>query len=383
MSSVGSARDATFLPATGVGARVRRRPSFRHVALAAATLAFLGGAGWYGYDWWTIGRFLESTDDAYVGGNVTAIAPHVSGFIAEVLVEDNQRVKAGQLLIRLDRRDYQAALDHARAAVEARDAALQGLRAQCLLQQATIRQEEAEVSARAAQLTFAVQDAARYQSLSVADAGSRQDAQRTASLEQQTQASLAAATATLEAGRRQIDVLTAEIAEANAALAQARADREAAELNLGYTEIRSPIDGYLGNRAAQVGAYVTAGSYLISVIPADGLWVDANFKEDQLTRMVDGDAAIVAADVLPGHVFHGRVASIAPGTGAVFSVIPAENATGNFTKIVQRVPVRVVLDAGDAELRELRPGLSATASVDVRKSVRGSSVTGRATTAVR
>src|SRR5208282_5845938 len=127
-----------------------------------------------------------------------------------------------------------------------------------------------------------------------------------------------------------------------------------------------PIDGYIGNRSAQVGVYVAAGAYLISVIPSDGLWVDANFKEDQLTRMVDGDTATVVADVLPGHVFHGHVASVAPGTGAVFSVIPAENATGNFTKIVQRVPVRVVLDADDADLRRLRPGLSTTARVDTR-----------------
>lgn len=377
MSSVGSARETTFLPSLGAGVRTRKRLSFRQVALTGAALALLGGAGWYGYDWWTTGRFLESTDDAYVGGNVTAIAPHVSGFIDEVLVEDNQHVKAGQLLIRLDRRDYQAALDHAKAAADARGAALDGLHAQYLLQQATIRQEEAEVVARSAQLTFAIQDAARYQSLSVADAGSRQDAQRTASLERQAHASLAAATATLEAGRQQLNVLTAAIAEADAALAQARADRQASELNLGYTEIRAPIDGYLGNRAAQVGAYVAAGSYLVSVIPADGLWVDANFKEDQLTHMTDGQGATVIADVLPGHVFHGHVASMAPGTGAVFSVIPAENATGNFTKIVQRVPVRVVLDAGDAELRRLRPGLSATASVDMRTTIQESSVIGQ------
>jgi membrane fusion protein (multidrug efflux system) len=139
-----------------------------------------------------------------------------------------------------------------------------------------------------------------------------------------------------------------------------------ADLNLGYTDILAPIDGYVGNRAAQVGAYVTAGAYLISVIPAEGLWVDANFKEDQLTHMISGDTATLELDVLPGHAFHGHVASFAPGTGAVFSIIPAENATGNFTKIVQRVPVRVVLDATDAELSLLRPGLSTTARVDTR-----------------
>jgi membrane fusion protein (multidrug efflux system) len=193
-----------------------------------------------------------------------------------------------------------------------------------------------------------------------------QDAQRSASVQQQARSTLVAGGAALEAGRQQLKVLEAQIAEANASLAQARSDLETARLNLGYTEIRAPIDGYVGNRAAQVGAYVAAGAYLVSVIPSNGLWVDANFKEDQLTHMTDGDAATVVADVLPGHAFRGHVASLAPGTGAVFSIIPAENATGNFTKIVQRVPVRVALDGGDPELTRLRPGLSITADVDTR-----------------
>jgi membrane fusion protein (multidrug efflux system) len=336
------------------------------MALAGAALAVLAGGVWYGHEWWTTGRFVESTDDAYVGGNVTALAPHVSGFIAEVLVTDNQRVRAGQVLIRLDRRDFEAALDHASAVVNARRASLDGLRARYILQQSTIRQQDADLAAKLAQLSFSVQDAERYRSLAVTAAGSRQDAQRSASLEQQARATAFAASAALEAGRQQLKVLEAEIAEAEANLEQAQSDAQTAQLNLGYTEIRAPIGGYVGNRAAQVGAYVTAGAYLVSVSPAQGLWVDANFKEDQLTRMVDGDSASVVADVLPGHVFHGHVASLAPGTGAVFSVIPAENATGNFTKIVQRVPARIALDTDDAELRMLRPGLSTTARVDTR-----------------
>jgi Barrel-sandwich domain of CusB or HlyD membrane-fusion len=148
--------------------------------------------------------------------------------------------------------------------------------------------------------------------------------------------------------------------------AQAKADLETARLNLGYTEICSPIDGYVGNRAAQVGAYVANGAYLVSVIPAHGLWVDANFKEDQLAEMRPGQPATIVADVLPGRAFRGHVESLAPGTGAVFSVIPPENATGNFTKIVQRVPVRIALDDGAASLGELRPGLSTTVSVDTK-----------------
>jgi membrane fusion protein (multidrug efflux system) len=363
MSSTVLARDTSSAPT------ITRRPArlgAGRLALAGMALAVLAGGAWYGNDWWRNGRFIESTDDAYVGGNVTSIAPHVGGFVAEVLVSDNQRVQAGQLVIRLDQRDFQAALDHAAAAVGARLAGLEALRARSVLQQSTIRQQEADLAAKRAQAAFADQDAARYRSLALTAAGSRQDQQRTTALEQQDRSAVVSAAASLEAAQQQLKVLEAQIAEAAANVAQARSDLETARLNLEYTEIRAPIDGYVGNRAAQVGAYVAAGAYLLSVIPADGLWVDANFKEDQLTHMVDGDTANVVADVLPGHVFHGHVASLAPGTGAVFSVIPAENATGNFTKIVQRVPVRVLLDGGDGALRMLRPGLSTVAQVDTR-----------------
>ncbi|HUC66596.1 MAG TPA: HlyD family secretion protein, partial [Stellaceae bacterium] len=202
--------------------------------------------------------------------------------------------------------------------------------------------------------------------LATTPAGSLQNAQRAEANGAAARATVAAAAAALTATRQQLGVLDADIAEARADLAQAEADVETAQLNLGYTEIRAPIDGYVGNRAAQVGAYVASGAYLLSVIPSRGLWIDANFKEDQLARMVPGQPATVVADVLPGRVFHGHVASLAPGTGAVFSVIPPENATGNFTKIVQRVPVRIAL-APDERLRDaLRPGLSAVVEVDTR-----------------
>jgi membrane fusion protein (multidrug efflux system) len=163
-------------------------------------------------------------------------------------------------------------------------------------------------------------------------------------------------------------VLDTEIAAAEAGIAQAAADQRTAQLNLGYTDITAPIDGYIGNRYAQVGAYVASGTNLLSVVPARGLWVDANFKEDQLAGMKPDDPATIVADVLPGRSFHGHVASLAPATGAVFSVIPPQNATGNFTKIVQRVPVRIALDGDATELGLLRPGLSVTASVDTKPS---------------
>ena len=177
---------------------------------------------------------------------------------------------------------------------------------------------------------------------------------------------MASAQAALAAANQQLSVLSANIDEAAAAVAQAQADLQTARLNLSYAEIRSPIDGYVGNRAAEVGAYVSQGTYLLTIVPAHGLWVDANFKEDQLARMQPGQPATIVADTLPGHVFHGHLLSLAPATGAVFSVIPPENATGNFTKIVQRVPVRIALDDEDASLGRIRPGLSTLATVDTR-----------------
>ena len=359
--------DATLLRDTAVApgaARSRRWP--RRLLLVAAAVAVVGGIAWYGNGWWTQGRFIESTDDAYVGGNVTAIAPHVGGFVAEVLIEDNQRVHAGQTLIRLDRRDYQAALDHAAAVVDARAAALDGLRERNTLQQAVIRQQEADVTSKGARAAFTAQEAERYRSLASTSAGSRQESQRSLTLDQEGRAAVVASFAGLEAARQQVKVLDAQTAEARAALAQAQAELQTARLNLGYTEVLAPIDGYVGNRAAQVGAYVAPGAYLVSIVPDAGLWIDANFKESQLAGMAKGQSVRVVADTLPGHVFQGRVVSIAPGTGAVFSVIPPENATGNFTKIVQRVPVRIAVAAGDASLPALRPGLSSTVEVDTR-----------------
>jgi membrane fusion protein (multidrug efflux system) len=351
--------------------KIQSLPNLKTMAFVGAGLiAALGGA-WYGTEWWRVGRFVEVTDDAYAGGNVTSVSPHVAGFIAEIPVSDNQRVAAGQLLIRLDPRDFRAALDRAQAVADERRAALAGLEAKYLLQQQLIAKAEAELSAKEAQAAFAKEDAVRYRNLAATSYGSRQNAERAAATDREAQSASKAAEAALAAARQQIEVLRADIAAARADIAQARADLETARLNLGYTEIRSPIDGYVGNRAGRVGAYVKGGAYLLSVIPARELWIEANFKEDQLAHMRPGQSATVIADVLPGKTFHGHVESLAPGTGAIFSVIPPENATGNFTKVVQRVPVRIALDDADARLGALRPGLSATVSVDTRSAKGG------------
>ena len=263
-------------------------------------------------------------------------------------------------------RDAQAVADRAQALLDARRATLANLQAEISLQNAVIAQAAADRAAKTAQANFAHVDGIRYAALALTAAGSRQDAQRTQAAEQEANAALTASSASLDAARAKLKVLGAQIAEARAGIDQALSEQRTAQLDLGYTQIRSPIDGFIGNRAAQQGAYVSTGSYLLSVIPVHGLWVDANFKEDQLARLLAGQRATVVADVAPGKTLHGQVESLAPGTGAVFSVIPPENATGNFTKIVQRVAVRIAVDAQDAAAARLRPGLSVTVGVDTK-----------------
>ena len=344
-----------------------RRVRGRRVLLAAAGLAALGGAVWLGHDWWARGRFIETTDDAYVGGDVTTIAPHVAGFVEAVVVTDNQRVRAGQTLLRLDPRDFAAALDAARASLAGKQSLVDSVQSQLSLQATLIREAEAELRGATARDTFARQEADRYAALEHSLAGSRQEAQRTASARDEADAAVLAASARQQAATAQQEVLQRQLAGARAAVAQAEASARIAELNFGYTEIHSPIDGYVANRAARAGAYAATGSYLLSVVPAATLWVDANFKEDQIARIRAGQRATIVADAAAGRTITGRVVSLSPGTGAVFSVIPPENATGNFTKIVQRVPVRIALDDDAAALGALRPGLSATVSIDTRE----------------
>ena len=343
----------------------RNKISGRTCVLICAVLAAIIGAA-YGWHWWHNGRYIENTEDAYVGGDITVISPKVSGYIVSAAVSDNQAVHAGDLLVKLDDRDYRAALDKAEAAVAAQQALLTNLDATRSLQQAVISQTKAGVIATTAETTRARDDEQRYQNLSAKSAVSLQSAQRADADYRQAQANGQKAQAVQLAAERELDVIASRRQQAIAALAQAVAERDIARLNLSYTELRAPIDGTIGNRRARNGAYAAAGSHMMSLVPARGLWVDANFKESQLARLRPGQAATIEADILPGHQFHGHVASVAPATGAQFSVLPPENATGNFTRIVQRVPVRIMLDDADSVLGTLRPGLSVIAEVDAR-----------------
>ena len=362
----GAAREFAPGGLDGIPITRRRFRLDRRLGLAALGLLAAVGIAWYGWNWWEVGRFIETTDDAYVGGNVTTLSPHVAGFVSQILVRDNQFVKAGQLVITLDDRDYKAALAHSEAVVQNQTAALANLHAKYALQQSMIEQAQAQLAEDQAEAGYARVDAARYHALALTTFGTVQNDQKAYAADRKAAAAVRAGEANLDAAQQQLAVIDTEIAETQASLAQAQADLSTAQLNLGYTQIRSPIDGYVGNRAAQVGAYTPVGTALLAITPAHGLWVDANFKEDQLARMRPGQRASFVADVLSGRTFTGRVLSLAQATGAVFSVIPPENATGNFTKIVQRVPVRIEVDDGDGTLGLLRPGLSTTVSVDTR-----------------
>jgi len=341
-----------------------RGPLLKRSALVVLIILAGIGVTKFAYDWWTVGRFIESTDDAYVGGDVTVIAPKVSGFIAKLAVTDNQQVHAGDLLIKLDDRDYRAALAKADAAVAIQQATLVNLDATRNLQESVIAQAQAEIAATDAEITRTHDDQVRATQLVTSGVESTQDFQKADADYKEAVAAGEKSRASMTAAQRQLDVIGTQKLQAQAALNQAIADRDLAQLNLSYTELRAPVDGVVGNRSAQTGAYATTGSQLISLVPARGLWIDANFKESQLARVRPGSPATVAVDSISGKIFRGHVVSVAPATGAQFSVLPPENATGNFTKIVQRVTVRIALDDEAATLGQLHPGLSVTAKVN-------------------
>jgi membrane fusion protein, multidrug efflux system len=330
-----------------------------------AILVFVtGGIVWY---WASAARFIESTDDAYVGGEITLLSAKVTGFIQTITVVDNQAVKAGDLLLKLEDRDYRAQLTRAEASVAAQQAALANIEAGRRMHQAVIEQASATVAGAAAELAGTKYDFDRYRTLSADQFATRQRFEQAEADHEKAKAADRRTRAALDAAERQLDVFGAQQQQTQAALDQALAERDLAQLNLAYTEIRAPIDGVVGNRSARVGAYASVGAQLLAIVPSRGLWIDANFKESQLAHIREGEPAEVVADVLPGVRFRGRVASVAPATGAQFSVIPAENATGNFTKIVQRVPVRIELEDDGAEFGKLRPGLSVAVYVDGRR----------------
>jgi membrane fusion protein, multidrug efflux system len=361
--------DLTY--ATDIKEKNSLRPSRAAVKRAALGLALALGvtaAADFGYGYLTTGRYLESTDDAYVKADSTIVSPKVSGYIAEVLVGDNQPVKAGQLLARIDDRDFKTALDQAHADVAASEAAVRNLDAQITLQQPIIEQETADVAAAEANLQFAQEEQARYDGLMKSGSGTIQRAQQTDAALREKVAQLQHGKSGMQAARRKLDVLATDRAKAVAQLDHARAVEAQMALNLSYTKISAPVDGTVGARSLRVGQFVQAGTQLMAVVPLDAVYVVANFKETQLTHVRNGQPVEIRIDSFRGSKLRGHVDSLAPASGLEFALLPPDNATGNFTKIVQRVPVKIVLD--DRSLTGLlRPGMSAEPTVNTKATV--------------
>jgi membrane fusion protein (multidrug efflux system) len=347
-----------------VSRRTRRQLRLRPILLGVGGVLLLALAAWYGTYYWTTGRFLVSTDDAYLQADNVIISPKISGYISQVPVQDNQPVHAGQVLARIDGRDYSTAVAVAQANVDAEKAAVDTLAQQIERQRLTVVQAHATVDADQAALTFAGQDYQRYTNLSKIGASTTQDAQRATSEIEERRAALARDNAAVGADEKQIDVLGAQLKEAQALLMQRQANLHQAALNLSYTTITAPEEGTVGARTLRVGQYVQAGTQLMAIVPLQAVYVVANYKETQLTDVQAGQPVTIDVDTFPGQVVHGEVNSVAPASGQEFALLPPDNATGNFTKIVQRVPVKITIDAHDPLLGRLRPGVSVEPTID-------------------
>jgi membrane fusion protein, multidrug efflux system len=333
------------------------------VAVACAALWYGGSFGWH---WWTEGRFLETTDNAYVRADVTLVAPKVGGYVVSVEVDDNQPVDAGQVLFRIDESDYRARVEQARADVEVKRAALEGARSQLRLQSSLIAQAEAVVRSSDAENARAQADYDRYVQLAAKDVTSAQRVDSARADAKKAAAAVAVSQAKVVAEQDRVGVLAAQQAGAQAALKQAQATLKLAEIDLANTVVHAAIAGVAGNRQVRLGRYVQPGVQLMAIVPLAEAYVVANFKETQLDRMRVGQRVEMEVDSYPGRVVSGRVESLSPASGAQFALLPPDNATGNFTKVVQRIPVKIVIDRGSALAGELRPGMSVIAKVDTR-----------------
>ncbi len=339
------------------------------IAIALATAALLVG-GWAGSRWFSEWRWIESTDDAYVDGDITAVLPKVAGYVVELRAEDNRPVAKGEILLRIDDRDYRAKVDEAGGQVAARLAQLEQIDERRAVQDSVIAQSGASIVAARAEVVRAKADHERTTRLVREDYVSRQRFDVTKADAAKAEAGLTGSGAQLQAARRQIAVLASERTMALAQLEQAKAALALAQTDLEATVIRAPVDGVIGNRAVRDGQYVRPGQTLLAVVPLASVWIDANFKETQLTRMKPDQKVEIAVDAYPGQTIDGRLDSFAPASGAKFSLLPPENATGNFTKVVQRVPVRIRVAQDNPLAGRLRPGLSVVVRVDTRETPR-------------
>ena len=330
----------------------------KKLILPIILLAGLATAGWYGLDWYRHGRFIISTDDAYVRADMTIMAAKVPGYVLEVPVRDNALVHAGDILARLDDGDYRLAVAAAKAKLATHEATLARIDAQIAAQEAVVLQTRSQKQVSRADTQRAAAALQRVQALARADFASQAAYETALADRERNIAQIDQATAAIVAAEAQVTVLKAQRAETLQGRGELVNALEKAERDLGFTVIRAPIDGVIGNRAVQVGQYVQTGVRLLGLVSSRTLYVEANLKETQLNRIFLGQSATIIVDAQKDHPLTGIVESISPASGATFSLLPPENATGNFTKIVQRVPVRIALDPQVVAEGWLRPGLS-------------------------
>ncbi|AZO74396.1 MAG: HlyD family efflux transporter periplasmic adaptor subunit [Mesorhizobium sp.] len=342
----------------------------RRVLFGVAVVAALGVGAGLGWEYWTVWSFEEKTDDAYVQADIVAIAPQVAGYLASVAVSDNQHVKAGDILATIDPRDYQAAVDKAKADVAAAEASIESIEAQLGEQQALIEEANATLNADQATETYAGQNNKRFGTLADTGYGSVQNAEQAASQIAAASAMVAKDKAALDAARAQVGTLNAQLAGARATQQHSKAVQGQAELNLGYTVLRAPADGVVGMRELRVGLYVQPGTQLLAVVPLANIYIIANYEETQLANVKPGQPVRIDVDTFAGTPVRGTVDSIAPASGQEFALLPPDNATGNFTKIVQRIPVRIAIDRTDPLAGRLLPGMSVTTTIDVAQTQR-------------
>ena len=342
-----------------------QRGKARRILLALGIAALLIGLGW-GMWWWLTGRFIETTDDAYLQADSISVAPKISGYVGEVLVADNQTVKRGDILVRIDARKYQAVSDEASATIAARIADLAKAEADLLQQDSTIAEARAQLQGAEADAKHAQIEVARYAPLARSGAEPQERLAQLNNELAQARSTVAAKQAALRSSQTRYGTLQAQLKQAQAQLGVAKASEAQRQLDVDDAVIRSPLDGRIADRGVRVGQYVQPGTRLLTVVPVNAIYLTANYKETQIGDMRAGQAVTVHVDALPGHELQGHIDSLAPGTGAQFALLPPSNATGNFTKIVQRVPVRIALDVTDDVRPALVPGLSATVDVDTR-----------------
>ncbi len=350
-------------PAAAEKRAQRLSPQTRRVLLVVVLVAAAVFGLWL-IHYETRGKYIEGTDDAYIRADAVTVSPKISGYVEQVFVADNQDVRAGQPLVRIDPRDYKAQTSQYQAQIDVARANADNVRAQIHEQDAAIAQARAQLAASEADARFAAGEVQRYAPL--AESGAETREKLTTLRNQATQAANQAAAqhAALDSAQRRIGALQAQIHQAEAQGETAEAQLSAANVNLGSTIVRASVDGRVGDKSVRVGQFVQSGTRMMSVVPLAKIYVIANFKETQIGLMRPGQPATIEVDSLPGVALKGHVESVSPGTGAEFSLLPPQNATGNFTKIVQRVPIRIAIDAGPDARKVLVPGLSVTVKVD-------------------